>query len=110
MQPRLRIPVGHHLLVELAAEPLEHAAVLGIEVAADAQRVEVVQAGIAAGPGALHQEQALAVAHEQVRDDLLPLGIVLGLAAWAVLALGGDEVQIALDTLAAGCPSTVARR
>jgi hypothetical protein len=86
--------------VELAVEPLEDAPVLRIEMTADPERVAVVQAGIPAGLRALHQEQPLTVAHEQVRDNLLPLGIDLGFVARSVFTFRRDELEMAFDALA----------
>jgi hypothetical protein len=98
-EARLGIPVGHHLLVELTTQSLEHAAVLGIEVTPDAQRVTIVKAGITAGLRALHEEQPLTVSHQQVRDDLLPTRVLLSLAAGAVLTFGSDEFEVSVDVV-----------
>ena len=76
-EPELRDEVGDELLVPLAAQATEQAAVAGIEVAPDADRVAAVKPRVAAGRGPLHQEVALAVAQHEVRDDLLEGRVLL---------------------------------
>ena len=50
----------------------QHVRVTRVDVAADADRVALVQPRVAAGLRAAHEEDALAVAQHEVRDDLLP--------------------------------------
>ena len=64
-------------------EPAEQAAVARVEVAADADRLAVVQPRVRPGPGPAHQEPALAVAQDEVRDHLLEGGVRLHLPAAA---------------------------
>ena len=86
-QLELRHEFGHEFFGPLAPQPTEQAAVTGVEVPTDADRVPAVQPGIAAGRGPTHQEEALAVAQDEVRDDLLERGIPFHGAAWLVAAV-----------------------
>src|SRR6185369_5619962 len=52
----------------------------GVDVAADADRELAVQARLALPLGALEQEDRVAPRHDDVGDDLLPGGVLLGLA------------------------------
>ena len=74
----LRHEVRDELLGPLPAEPAGDVAVARVEVAADADRPQVVQPRVAAGSRPAHQEPALAVAQDQVRDHLLVGAVLLG--------------------------------
>ena len=56
-------------------------------MAANADRVAIVQPLVAAGARAPHQEDALAVAQHDVWDDLLPAWVVFRVAPTAVCAV-----------------------
>ena len=71
---------GDHLLAPLAPQPPRHVPIAGVEVPAHADRPAVVEARVAAGPGPAHEEPALAVAQDEVRDHLLVAGVLLGVA------------------------------
>ena len=63
------------------ARPPGHVAVAGVEVPAHADGPAVVEPRIAAGLRAAHEEPALAVAQDEVRDDLLVRRVLLGVPA-----------------------------
>src|SRR5262249_10467907 len=60
-EPELRLERGVDLLAPLPAQAAGEIAVAGIQVAADADRVAVVKAGVPTGLRAAHQEVPLAV-------------------------------------------------
>ena len=70
-EPEVRHEVGGQLLGPLAPKAAGQVAVARVEVAADADRVAVVEPRVAAGARAPHQEVAPAVAQHEVRDHLL---------------------------------------
>ena len=85
---------GLDLLFPLAYEAAVHATILGVDVAADSDRVALVQPGVAPGASAPHQEQRALVAQHEVGNDLLPFGVGLRFAPPAVAALAREQVQI----------------
>ena len=85
------LEVGRHLLCPLPSQATDHAAVVRVDVAADADRVAIVQANVAPRPAAAHQEDVAAIAQREVRNDLLPGRVVLGVAAAAESAVTVDR-------------------
>src|SRR5829696_790509 len=95
----LRLEVRDHLLVPLASEPALHVAVAGVQVAADADRPQVVQARVAAGLRAPHQEPPLSVAQHEVRDHLLVRRVLLGIAAAEEESVSADSLEGVLESI-----------
>jgi len=93
----LRMPVGRHLFIPLAAQTTHQVAVRGVDMATDADRPAVVKASVATATGALHEEEPSPVAQQQIRDDLLPGGVVLGLGPGPVGSLRRDDGKVAAD-------------
>ena len=88
--------VGLYLLAPLPGQAAENIAIPRVHVAADADRVVVVETGVAAGPSPLHQEYAIAVAQDEVRDHLLEARIDLHGRARGEASLPLDDREIRL--------------
>src|SRR6185503_18058333 len=79
------------LFAPLASQAAAQIAVARVQVAADADRPQVVEPRVAAGLRPAHEEVARAVAQDEVRDHLLPRAVAFHLATRPELAVGGDE-------------------
>src|SRR6185503_17542997 len=79
-QLELGLEVRLDLLAPLAAQSAGEVAVTGVQVTADPDRPQVVQARVAAGLRPAHQEVARAVTEHEVRDHLLPRPVAFHLA------------------------------
>jgi hypothetical protein len=97
----IRHKVRVELLAPLPPEAAVDVTVAGIEVAADADGVPVVQARVATRARPFHQEVAIAVAEDDVRDHLLVRGIPLHRVAWLEPAVRRDELHDGGDAVGA---------
>src|SRR5439155_14254652 len=77
---------GVDLLAPFPAKPTGELTVARVQVAADADRPQIVEARVAAGLRPPHQEVARSVAKDQVRDHLFPRPVALHLASWSEFA------------------------
>ena len=97
-------------------KPAEQVAVARVQVAADADRPAVVEPRVAARPRPAHQEVALAVAQDEVRDDLLEAGSCsiaargANAAARARRPPGTRSTPVRPDAVPAAARQTVAAR
>src|SRR5918993_141377 len=105
----LGLEVGRHLLGPLPPQPSCDVAVAQVEVPTHADRPQVVQPGVATGPGPSHQEPAVAVAQHEIRDDLLVRRVLLGVGAAQEPALAPDDRERVDEVRAAHAQPAVAR-
>ena len=98
-EAEVRLEVRDELLGPLAAQPAGEVAVARVQVPADADRPAVVEPGVAAGPRPAHQEVALAVAQDEVRDHLLERRVDLHRGPRLEPAFGVDRGEERLDAV-----------
>ena len=87
------LEVGIELLAPLPAQAAEQAVVARVQVATDPDRPAVVQALVGARPRPAHQEVAVAVTQDEVRDDLLVRRVVLHRVARRVPPVASDDLE-----------------
>src|ERR1035437_5640733 len=88
------------LLSPLASQPSEDRVVAWVQVTTHADRVVVMQPGVPAGLGSLHQEDAIAIPQHQIGNDLLEGAIRLRLRARQIPACRSGSIQDLGDTIA----------
>ena len=99
-QPEVRLEIGDQLLRPLPAQAVHQrvlAVVNRVEVPAHADAGLAVQARIAAGRGALHEEEERTLSNDHIRNQLLVARIHLGPRARQVAATLANRLHEGLE-------------
>ena len=79
-------------------------------MAANADRVAIVQSLVAAGARAAHQEQPITVAQDYIRNDLLPIRICFRIGSRPKAAVRSDGGKVIVEgALCHAAPAKAAR-